>query len=122
LNRIRSVHHDDRDRRRRSLGGKGSRRVGLDDHVNLEAHKFGSEVTKPLRLPFCIAPRNGKVQPLHIPHVAQALPQEFRGTDPQNTDSEHLRRLLPLGGERRGKEHRACASEERAAVDQWVRS
>src|SRR5262245_56335616 len=33
----------------------------------------------------------------------------------ENADAGDLARLLRLGGERRGEEHRTCASEERAA-------
>jgi hypothetical protein len=78
LNRVRSVHHDDRDRRGRSLGGKGGRRVERDDHVDLEAHELGREVTVPLRLPLWIARLDGKVLPFDVPRFAQALPQELR--------------------------------------------
>src|SRR6266481_1643303 len=40
----------------------------------------------------------------------------------QEPDAPHLPRLLPLGGERRGEENRARASEERATVHHWVLS
>jgi hypothetical protein len=120
LDRIRSVHHDDRDRRRRPPGGKGSRRVGRDDHVNLEAHKFGREVIESLRLPFCIAPLDGNVQPFDVPHFTQALPLEFRDTGPQTTDSEDLPRLLRLGGARRDEEAASQSPDECSPVDHSI--
>ncbi len=128
LHRIRSVHHDDRDRRRRPLGGKGGPRHDRDNHVNPEAHKVGREVIEALRLPFCIAPLDGEVHSFDVPQLAQALLQECGGKRPsrgprrQNPDPPHLPRLLRFGNERRGKEHRARASDERATVHQWVPS
>jgi len=38
----------------------------------------------------------------------------------QKTDAGNLPGLLHLGGERRSKEHRSRASEERAPVDHWI--
>ena len=38
------------------------------------------------------------------------------------TNPVDLLRQLPLGGERRGEDHRTCASDERAPVYHWMTS
>src|SRR6266851_3507387 len=73
------------------------------------------EVTEPLRLPFWIAPLDGKVQPFEVPHFAQGLPQEIRGTEPEDTDSEYLPRRLRLSGERRGEEAARQTAKKKCA-------
>ena len=42
-----------------------------------------------------------------------------RGPGTQEADPVPLPGVLRLGGERRGEEHRSCASEERTTIDHW---
>ena len=64
---------------------------------------------------------------LHVAQFAQPcarMRRDGRGQRAirrQEADPVDLPRLLRLGGERRGEEHRTRASEERAAVYHWVR-
>ena len=48
LDRIRRVHHDDRDRCGRTLRGKYGGRMGRDDDVDLETHELQRELLSPL--------------------------------------------------------------------------
>jgi hypothetical protein len=44
------------------------------------------------------------------------LPQEFRGTEPEDTDSEYLPRRLRPGSEWRGEEAKSKSADERSPI------
>ena len=94
------------------------------DDINLERHQFGRQSGEAVVLPLGISIFDYEVATLDVTEVAQPLAEgllEVRGTiGRQVAYSRDLGRLLRLGGERRGQEHRTRASEERATVYQWI--
>jgi hypothetical protein len=104
------------------LGGQGGRCAssGHDD-INLERSKFGRKSGEPLGLPLGISVFNHDVAALDVPEVTQSLTEGLvqlgvsGRVEGQEAYSRDLGRLLGLGGEWRGKEHRTSASKKRPA-------
>ena len=46
-----------------------------DDDVYLETHQFGRERGEAIEFPLCISILNDNVFPLHVPKLAQTLPE-----------------------------------------------
>jgi len=76
-----------------------------------------------LRLPFGRSKLDDDVLAFHVAQLAEALPKcgdelsrGYQGIQPENPNVRHLRRLLRLGGKRRGEEHRTRTSKEHATV------
>jgi hypothetical protein len=105
------------------LGGQGGgcASSGHDD-INLERNQFGCKSGKTLGLSLGISGFNHDIAALDVPEVTQSLTEGLLQVavrdhvERQGAYSSDLGRLLPLGSERRGEEHRACASKERATV------
>ena len=98
-----------------------------DNHVDSEANQFPRKCGKSIGLTVRPAHFDDDVSPSTQPEFSEsfrnaaiAIPWSG-GRSPQVPDPVDLPRLLRLGGERRGEEHRTRASEERATVDHWVR-
>jgi hypothetical protein len=104
------------------LGGQGGVCTWGRDDINLERNQFGRESGEPLGLPLGISVFDHEVAALCVTEVPQPLEEGLSQvgiTGPverQLAYSSDLGRLLRLGGERRGKEHRTRASKERATV------
>jgi hypothetical protein len=90
------------------------------DDINLQRQQFARKSGEPLGLPLGISVFNHDVAALDVTEVTQSLTEGLcpvgSNVDCQVAYPSDLSRLLPLSGERRGKEHRPRASEERATV------
>src|SRR5262249_13744116 len=114
-------HHD---RNRASLlSGRRNRNIrGSHDDVYLEAYQLAREVTKSFGPALAIARLQDERFPLDMAKVPHPLPERLNmrrgslGARRKEPDLRNLGRLLRLGGERRGEEHRPCACEERATI------
>ena len=52
--------------------------TGRDDDVYLETHQFGREGRKAIEFSLCISRFNDNVFRLHVPKLAQTLPENLR--------------------------------------------
>src|SRR5215470_15826539 len=93
------------------------------EHIDLGTHKFRCQCWKLFTLAVGIALFDHDIPSLHILELSQSLLEsdtvglvEFDRICRQKADAPDLTRFLGLGGERRGEEHRTCASKEPAAV------
>ena len=59
----------------RFLGGTGCCRTSRDDDVYLETHQLGRERGEAIEFSLRISPLNDNVFPLHVPKLAQTLPE-----------------------------------------------
>src|SRR5712691_10343565 len=121
--RIGNTSEDNGDGPGRLLGGQGDGCAsGREDDITLERNQIGRESGEPLGLPLGISLFNHDVAALDVTEVTQSLKEGLarmgvRGqVARQVAYSSDLGRLLGLGGERRSKESRTRASEERAPV------
>jgi hypothetical protein len=74
-NGIGIVRHDNRNRSSCLLGGAGCLPTGRDDDVYLETHKLDGKRWEIIEFSLCISILNENVAPLHIPKLAQPLPE-----------------------------------------------
>jgi hypothetical protein len=108
------------------LGGQGLGCASGHDDINLERNQFGRKSGEPLGLPLGISVFNDDVATLDVAEVTQSLEEGLGQVGSsgqvgrQEAYSSDLGRLLGLGGERRSKESRTRASEERAPVYHWI--
>ena len=70
LNRIRTVHHDDRNRGRRPLGGKDGAGIRRDNRVGFEPSQLGCELVGPLGLPLGLSKIKDQVPTFDVSKVA----------------------------------------------------
>src|SRR5215471_16968612 len=110
----------------RSKGGRGARG---GNEVHLQTDEFGGERGEAIRFPLGEPNFKRNVLALNPAEVAEPTLERleirlvtFCRPLVEISDARHLPRLLPLGGERRGQEHRTRASEERAPVHYWITS
>jgi hypothetical protein len=105
------------------LGGQGLGCTSGHDDINLERNQFGRKIGKPLELPLGISVFDHDVAALDVTEATEALTEglsQVGGSgqvEHQEAYSSDLGRLLRVGSERRGEEHRTRTSEERAARD-----
>ena len=125
---IRHEDHDDGDGCGRGLGRQSCGRTPGEDDVDITAGEFGRESGKPVGLALVKPRLEHEVLALHPAEGSQRPNQrQARGRIWQalgkHADPYLLPRLLSLGGQRRSKEDRTCASEERATVHHyWITS
>src|SRR5262249_36864025 len=121
--RIRAHAHDDGDGRGRLLGRPDTGARMRHEHGRVEPDQLGGERRKTLvtaRRP-AIFDRDGLS--FLVPKITKPLTEGlevrrvvFRGREAKEPDPVHLRRLLPLGRERRGERPNQRGQQEAAAV------
>ena len=107
LHGIGGVDHDDRDRRRRSLGRERGRLGGRDDHVHLLPHEVGGHLGEALPVSLGPAVLDDDVLALDMPELFQAVGKHrddvsssHRVRGHQYPDAVSLRRRLGMGNHR----------------------
>jgi hypothetical protein len=101
------VRQNDRYRLRHVLDGQRGRRRRCDDQVEVESSERGGKLRKSLRASVGVPTLHDEVLSLHVPEFPELLKEGFidrHGRDGNKADPPYLRRLLRLGGERRGEE------------------
>ena len=58
-----------------SLAARVVSRTSRDDDVYLETHQLGRKRREAIGFSLCISPLNDNVFPLHVPKLAQTLPE-----------------------------------------------
>src|SRR5262249_23115782 len=127
--RIVAGRHHDGDRPSLSFDRR-NRQIGAGhDHVYLEAHQLPRQPGKPIEPALAVAGLQDESLPFNVAKFPHPLTERFeksggrRGTvGSRLPDPCDLARLLRVGGERRGEEHRTRASKERAPVHYWITS
>src|SRR5438093_7883193 len=72
------AHHNDGNRLGRVLG-RPDRHVPscYHDDINLETHQLGRKLTLAIRFSLCVSILDDDVFPLHVPQLAQTLPERL---------------------------------------------
>src|SRR5262245_44609026 len=118
-------NHDDGDRLGGVLGCRHSLCPLGHDDVHFEPDQLDREVGQPVEPARSGSIVDDDILTLNPPELAQRLPERVEVGPrkyPKKPYPTHLPSLLPLGGERRGEEHRTRTSEERATIHYWITS
>ena len=111
--------HDDRDRLRRSFGGKGTGRTRCHDDVDLEPDQLGRNLREAIFVPLRPAVLDGDALALDVAEVAESLAERLEDLGLQRRrggaevpEARQSPRLLRPSDQRRGEEAPGHGTEE----------